>query len=461
MIDERLLLGLTSWLQDSDITPPDARMSASRVMTGVEGTRQLGRRWPPARFASRVRPAPRLGDFGPSGPPRAQASRQDAASTAESSPPFPEPVSSPFGAPLPQALTRIRSRLTARRVLVAMVVMASIGAIMLLLPNMLPGPGAPAVVLAPSPSAAASPTAPPSPVPTATTSPTPRPTPAPTPWPSWAPTDRAIDWHAGGVRMEANGLRLRVNGKVFRATGEALATGITYADRARLESRWREQGVEQRLVIELELDDTDWWVREMWAHDGADGPGRVYFADLADRTRTPIGESLEADVQFLSTGAERKALRKAGSAKLRLDGLRLTAFGPGARPAPLTGCDYIDASGAAQDGLSVAPLQGPGEPLENVTAMSPVEVEAVLKELDLCYRFDYQWRPPGSLADPQQKPGQELRCSAPPDGRVQYLDIGPDRPSASEGSIVYVVVADDEVRDGRTPPPAGTDCPSQ
>ena len=65
-----------------------------------------------------------------------------------------------------------------------------------------------------------------------TTSPTRRPTPAPTAWPSWAPTDRAMDWHAGGVRMEANGLRLRVNGKVFRATGEALATGITYADRA-------------------------------------------------------------------------------------------------------------------------------------------------------------------------------------------------------------------------------------
>ena len=226
--------------------------------------------------------------------------------------------------------------------------------------------------------------------------------------------------------MEANGLRLRVNGKVFRASGEALATGTTYADRARLESHWREHGVEQRLVIELELDDTDWWVREMWTYDGASGPGRVHFADLAARTRTPIGESLEADVRFLSTGAERKALRKAGSARLRLNGLRLTAFGPGARPAPLTGCDYIDASGVAQDGLSVGPLQAPGEPLENVTAMSPVEVEAALKELDLCYRFDYQWRLPDSVEASQQESGQELRCSAPPSGRVQYLDIGPD-----------------------------------
>ena len=65
MADQRLTAGLTAWLRDSDIPPPDARMSASRVMAGVETTVRLGRFWPPARLAPAVDPAPALRVHGP------------------------------------------------------------------------------------------------------------------------------------------------------------------------------------------------------------------------------------------------------------------------------------------------------------------------------------------------------------------------------------------------------------
>ena len=50
----------------------------------------------------------------------------------------------------------------------------------------------------------------------------------------------------------------------------------------------------------------------------------------------PLGESFEGDLKLKSTGAQRKALREPGTATLRLDGLRVTAFGDAAL-APLAG----------------------------------------------------------------------------------------------------------------------------
>ena len=65
MADQRLVMGLTAWLRDSDVPAPDVRMSASRVMAGMETTERLGRFWPPARLAPAIQPAPALGEFGP------------------------------------------------------------------------------------------------------------------------------------------------------------------------------------------------------------------------------------------------------------------------------------------------------------------------------------------------------------------------------------------------------------
>ena len=69
MADDRLVAGLSAWLHDSDTPAPDALMSASRVMAGVEVTPRLGRFWPPTRLAPKAEPAPALGAFGPDGPP--------------------------------------------------------------------------------------------------------------------------------------------------------------------------------------------------------------------------------------------------------------------------------------------------------------------------------------------------------------------------------------------------------
>jgi hypothetical protein len=298
------------------------------------------------------------------------------------------------------------------------------------------------------------PTPAPTPAPTPTAMPVPTPEPTSTPFPTWPPSDRALDWHGGGVRLEANALALRVRNRLFNAPGEVLTKGTTARDHAQLESTWYEGDVEQRMLVVLGLDDTHWWIRKIRTYDGNENGAWVDFADLVAKTRTPLGDPLQGDLQLQSTGAQRKALRKDGSADLRLDGLRLTAFGPGTRPAPLTDCEY----------WSGPPLQDPGGPLEGLAGMTPAEAEAALRVLGLCFRFDYSWGLPEPFEDArlnrQLDAGRERRCSAPPTGVVQGVSFLQAAPSVADGATVIVEVVDDEVRDLPEPPPAGTDCPA-
>ncbi len=226
-----------------------------------------------------------------------------------------------------------------------------------------------------------------------------------------------IQWASDAIELTADDLRLRVGDRVVTAPREVLAMGQTYHDHAQLEAWWYEKGSQQRLNINLDLDDTRWWVDSVWAYDAHGRQGEwVYFEDLAKRTRTPLGESYTGDLRLESTDADREAFRRAGSAVLRLDGLRLSAFLPGTRPAALTGCDYLvddrvqviwkayehgNGGGFWRFGYSDGILQGPGELLEGVEDMTPKEVEAALQGAGLCYRFDHSWRPTPRFEDPR------------------------------------------------------------
>ena len=203
MADQRLVLGLSSWLRDSDVPAPDARMSASRVMAGVDTTKRLGRFWPPARLVGAVEPAAELGTFGPAGP------------TGHSEQHVPSPA---LGA-------RVRELVTPVRALAAAVVVALIGTVVLLgssFPSSSPTPEPAAAAVAPVVEKSPLPAVVVVPPPTATPrpAPTPRPEPSATPDPVVAasePSHRTFDWLDGGVRMEANALRLNIAGKSLSA----------------------------------------------------------------------------------------------------------------------------------------------------------------------------------------------------------------------------------------------------
>ncbi len=315
MADQRLMLGLASWLRDSDVPPPDARMSASRVMAGVDKTRRVGRFWPPARLVGAVEPAAELGTFGPAGPPRS------------SEPSMARPALS----------ARVRELVTPVRALAVAVVVALVGAVVLLggsLPPSSPSPAPEAAAVAavveasPVPDVVVAATPAPTPVPT----PTPEPSPSPEPVvAAWEPSDRTFDWFDGGVRMEADALKLIIGGKNLSAVpAEVYTAGTTEPAQAQLEVHWYDGQAEQQLLLDLAADDDEWWIRRVRTLDGRKNPSWLMFDVPAVRTRTAFGESFEGDLKLQSTGAQRKALREPGSATLRLNGLRVTAFGDAA-----------------------------------------------------------------------------------------------------------------------------------
>ncbi len=77
-----------------------------------------------------------------------------------------------------------------------------------------------------------------------------------------------IRWASGGIELVADDLRLRVGDGVVTAPGEVLPLGTTYDDHGELEAWWYEQGSQQRLNVNLDLDETHWWVDSIWAYDG-------------------------------------------------------------------------------------------------------------------------------------------------------------------------------------------------
>ncbi len=151
--DERLAADIAVWLHETDVTPPDARMSAGRVMAGVEGAQQLGRWWPLERSVPRARPVPALG--------------------APREPDLPPPVNGPAR---PSA-SRMRSQLTPPRVLLAALLLVLAAGSLLLLPGLLSGSAGSTAMASPLPAPSVVASA----APTPSVAPTPTPTPVPTP----------------------------------------------------------------------------------------------------------------------------------------------------------------------------------------------------------------------------------------------------------------------------------------
>ena len=261
----------------------------------------------------------------------------------------------------------------------------------------------------------------------------------------------AIVWDSGSVRLEADDFEVRVGDKVFQATGptevDSDPGGLDYRT---LEIVWQEQGVEQRMNLYFEADEEEWWISEIRTYDGFEEGEWINYIVVGqmwdDMLRTPKRGTYEGDVQFVGWG------RVPG--EVLIEGLRLTPFAPGTGPAPFSGCKFAvrpKKAGGGEKAGGDRPADK-GQPLHKTgfRKMRPQQVEAMLRDLGLCFDFRYSY-PTGPWIDGGQVGMSERWCTAPPAGKVDDALYGED------GEII-VFVEDDQVREPREQPPAGWNC---
>lgn len=257
--------------------------------------------------------------------------------------------------------------------------------------------------------------------------------------------ERALDFSEGRVQLLADRLRLKVGDKVWKATGKVKVGLDASNDLADLELEWKEGGVDQRLFFHMVSEGDHWWIRDVWSYDGHREGDWVYYEDLAPLTRTRVGESLTGDLVIESTNASRPRFQEDGSATLRIEGMKLTAFDPMQQPAPLTGCKPPESDVWVD---SDPMFRGHSDsPLASLIDLTPAEIEAELQELGLCYRFTYNWAN-----------GFEHRCNAPPGGKVEKIITIEDHIANDPRLMVRVDVFDKTDKTGRNPPPYGLGC---
>jgi hypothetical protein len=260
-----------------------------------------------------------------------------------------------------------------------------------------------------------------------------------------ATTDaRAIDWQTPGSRLRAASLAIDVNDLLFTGvTPDVDLSGSepgTPTDRT-LEAIWSEHDREQRMFIDFEADETDWWVSKIRVYDGLqDEPEWIEFQ--GPLWKTPRGETFEGDV-YLRGGKGGRT----GTIDIR--DMRLTAFAPGTGPAPRPACDR--ATKAQIESL------GRPETWAGVDDTDPREWERVLEGMGVCFEFhfDYDY-PPGS-----RYLGFSERWCAPPPGTVRGFARVEARKKYPNRGLLIVMVSDGVVRPPRDQPPGGWYCPTQ
>jgi hypothetical protein len=283
--------------------------------------------------------------------------------------------------------------------------------------------------------------------------------PSASPEASAAPPAAAIVLETPGIRLEADGIRLENGGTDFEVPAQPLLLEGVDTDTRWLTAAWVEDGVEQQLHLGLEADETDWWIVGVAAFDGTTAGDRFRFggSDIWEETRTPLGETLAADLRLTIRGG--KDPKSGKKPVLTIDGLRLSAFMSGTNPAPLTEtcCRML----THRDEVSIADLPD-----------DVIEAHDRLVALGICHDFRYTY----PVADPAfgDLVAAERWCTPPPVQEARSYTRAERKPRTRSGDVwkagPYTVLADGSVRVNvedemarphRTQPPAGWDCPTR
>jgi hypothetical protein len=299
---------------------------------------------------------------------------------------------------------------------------------------------------------------------------------------------KAIAWRTPAVTFEADRLRIRTNDLVFEGVDAPTLRDSAWKNDLELWTEWREHDRSMRLVFQMRADDTHWWVAKIMNYDGMRAGEYLEYPGLAKLTRTPRGESLAMDLRLAPGEANRKELMD--DARLRIDGMRLTAFASGTNAAPLevTGCQPVPADAGVvvevEDPLLALATAGmdrtveaidyfaEGTLLEGIDLLPPQEASERLTELGICHEFTYYY----DFIDPKKERAvgtSERWCTMPdvvrllevhPSARepmvTAYKQIFRGRMSVRDNGYVRILVEDEEPRERREQPPAGWDCPT-
>lgn len=217
--------------------------------------------------------------------------------------------------------------------------------------------------------------------------------------------NKRILWTTKVVTLAADSFTIDTNGQTLHAETPAKVHSdpgsLTYWT---LEVTWLEAGLEQRLNLYFQADETSWWVDEVRVYDSV-GPQPEWAGfPRGPHLRTPIGQPFTGDIDLLGMG-------RAGPARLRIDGAVLAVA-----PQP----SFVEPPG----GGIVSKLDpfAPGGPLRcsGILQLSPRDAERVLQAngYRLSWRFEYSTGPNTGYA--------EKVLEAPFIGFISHTAIGSD-----------------------------------
>ena len=227
---------------------------------------------------------------------------------------------------------------------------------------------------------------------------------------------RAFTWGTQLAVLEADTLSIEVDGRTFHPPADVAVVSDPGTPTYRtLEMSWHEQAREMRVFIYFAADAESWWVSEIRTYDGRSTPAWAYFAGL--QIGAARGASFEGSVDALGTG-------RGGTARLRIENLRLTAFQPGTAP-EVRDCRAV---GPARGWNPLAPpVPQPGSPNLSEFGVAPGmdarDVAAKLRAQQICHTFRLEF--------PAINRGQ-VWCVAPP-GNVQEFAFG------SSGEVIVFI----------------------
>ncbi|CAN5763241.1 hypothetical protein BH23CHL7_BH23CHL7_04780 [soil metagenome] len=217
---------------------------------------------------------------------------------------------------------------------------------------------------------------------------------------------KAVVWETRAVTFEANAVVIESGGLVFGPSSnvavDALAGTPAYQT---LEATWQEHGVEMRLNIYFGADQTHWWVDELRVYDGRPVAHWVTFE--GPMFRTPLGRSYSGNVNLEGSNDR-------GSARLRVDGLRLTAFAPGTGLSAYDNCSLV---GPVDSGVNLF-RDGSLERYGVEPGMDARAAHAALVERGVCHEFRLDIIYEGGQS------GDNQRWCIPPAGNITSAEYG-------------------------------------
>ena len=219
---------------------------------------------------------------------------------------------------------------------------------------------------------------------------------------------KQIVWQTNLARLEADSIAIETAEHVFRAAADRFAVTSDPGSAAyrTLEISWREHEREMRLNLYFAANATHWWVRELRVYDGRLSGEWISFAGPLFATQR--GHSFVGDIDL-------SGRNKYGSARLRIEGARLTAFVPGTGPKPFENCRFIGPAGRDMLGR---PVPQPADPdLSEFGLVPGMDASAAYDQITrhaICYEFRLEF--------PALNQGQ--RWCVPPPGRVREFLFG-------------------------------------